>query len=56
MDLWTVVAWLCTLTPSVLGLNKTGEKWNSQYKIAQYYGSRDRGKYNISRVPIPRYY
>ncbi len=33
---------LC-LVVAVRALNKTGQKTNAEYKINEYYGSRDRG-------------
>lgn len=38
-----VVYWLCLIN-ACLTLNATGQKTNSEYKILNYYGSRDKGK------------
>lgn len=35
---------LLLLLQMVRTLNRTGEKFNSFYPIAHYYGSRDKGK------------
>jgi hypothetical protein len=35
---------ICLLAvAAVQALNKTGQKTNAEYKINEYYGSRDRG-------------
>jgi hypothetical protein len=42
LDLLTI---LLALTTSIQALNKTGQNFNSFYKIEHYYGSRDKEFY-----------
>ena len=48
MLLW--ILWLGLVCGYALGLNKTGQVFNSIYQIEHYYGSRDKEFYQYSSL------
>lgn len=38
---------ILTFISGIFSLNQTGQKFNTFYPVAQYYGSRDKGKYDF---------